>query len=72
MARMTCGSSIQRRNSARSDREVQTNRDPNRDKALARSNQPITLETYRRQDDVFDYELEFKLSGVLTTFQNLN
>ena len=29
----------------------------NRDKTLARSNQPRTSETYRRQDDVFGYEL---------------
>ena len=36
----------------------QTKRDPNRDKILARSNQPRTSETYRRQDDVFGYELQ--------------
>ena len=28
--------------------------------------------TYRRQDDVFGYELQFLLSGVLPVFQNLN
>ena len=41
----------------------QTNRDPNRDKTLARSNQPRTSETYRRQDDVSGYELQFLLSS---------
>ena len=54
------------------------NRDPNRDKSLARSNQPRTSETCRCQDDVFGYELpvstEFLLSGVLQIpiFQNLS
>ena len=48
-----------------------TNRDPNRDKTLARSNQPRTSETYRRQDDVFGYELQFLLSGVLPVVRNL-
>ena len=51
---------------------MQTNRDPNRDKTLARSNQPRKLETHRRQGDVFRYELQFLLSGVLPIFQNLN
>ena len=49
---------------------TQTNGDQNRDKILARSNQPRTSETYRRQDDVFGYELQFLLSGVLPGFQN--
>ena len=50
------------------------NRDPNRGKILARSNQPRTSETYRRQDDVFGYELQFLMSinRVLPVFQNLN
>ena len=45
--------------------------DQNRGNTLTRSNQPKTsktlktLETYRRQDDVFGYELQFLLSGVL-------
>ena len=51
---------------------TQTNRDPNRDKALARSNHPRTSETYRRQDDVFGYELQFLLSEVLPVFQDLS
>ena len=38
----------------------------------ARSNQPRTSETYRRQDDVFGCELQFLLSGVLPVLQNLN
>ena len=38
---------------------TQTNRDPNRDKVLARSSHSRTSETYRRQDDVFGYELQF-------------
>ena len=38
-------------------------RDPNRDKTLARSNQPRKSETYRCQD-VFRHELQFLLSGV--------
>ena len=51
---------------------TQTNRDPNRDRTLARSNYPRTSETYRRQDDSL-YELQFLLSsGVLLVFQNLN
>ena len=37
---------------------AQTNRDPNRDKTLARPNQPRTSETYRRHDDVFGHELQ--------------
>ena len=40
---------------------TQTKGDPNRDKILARSNQPKTSETYRRQDDVFKNELQFLL-----------
>ena len=37
------------------------------------SNHPRTSETYLRQDDVFGYELQFLLSGVLPpVFQNLN
>ena len=55
-----------------SQRATQTNRDPNRDKTLARSNQLRTSETYRRQDDVFGYKLQFLLSGVLLVFCNLN
>ena len=51
---------------------TQTNMNPNRDKILARSNQPRTSETYRHQDDVFGYELQFLLSGALPIFQNLN
>ena len=51
---------------------TQTNRDPNHDKTLARSNQPRTSETYRRQDYAFGYDLQFLLSGVLPIFQNLN
>ena len=53
---------------------TQTNRDPNRDKILARFNPPrTTSETYRRQDDVFGYELQFLLSGMLSSvFQNLD
>ena len=51
---------------------IQTNRDPNRDKILARSKQPRTSEFYRRQDDVFGFELQFLLSGLLPVFQNLN
>ena len=46
--------------------------DPNRDKTLARSNQPRTSETYRRQDDVFEYKLQFLPYGVLSVFKNLN
>ena len=42
-----------------------TNRDPNRERTLARSNQPRTSETYRRQGDVFGYELQRRLSYVL-------
>ena len=41
-------------------------------KILARSNQPRTMESYRRQDYVFEYELQFLLSGVLPVLQNLN
>ena len=41
---------------------TQTNRDPNRDKILARSNQPRTSESCRRQDHVFGHELQFLLS----------
>ena len=33
---------------------------------------PTTSKTYRRQDDVFGYKLEFLLSGVLPVFQDLN
>ena len=51
---------------------TQTNRDPNRGKTLARFNQPITSETYRRQDDVFGNEVQFLLSVVLQVFQYLN
>ena len=51
---------------------TQTNRDPNRNKILARSNQPKTSETYWRQDDIFGYEQQVLLSGVLPVFQNLN
>ena len=42
---------------------------PNRDKILARSNYPITLETFRHQADVFGYELQFLVSGVLPVFR---
>ena len=48
---------------------TQTNKDPNCDKILARSNHPDTSETYRRQDDVFGYELKCLLSGVRPVFQ---
>ena len=51
---------------------TQTNRDPNRDKTLARSNQPRILETYRCQDDVLGHEVQFLLSEVLPVYQNLN
>ena len=51
---------------------TQTNRDPDHDKILATSSQPRTSETFRRQDDVFGYEVQFLLSGVLPVFQNLN
>ena len=51
---------------------TQTNRDPNRDKTIARSNQQITSKPYRRQDGVFGYELQLLLSGALPVFQNLN
>ena len=44
----------------------------NRDKILVRSNQPRIPETYRRQDDVCGYELQFLLSEVLPVLQNLN
>ena len=53
-------------------RYTSTNRDPNRDKALVRSNPPSTSETYRRQDDVFGYKLQFLLYQVLAVFHNLN
>ena len=48
------------------------NRDPNRDKAFARSDQPRTSKTYRRQDDIFGYELRFLLSGVLPVRNIIN
>ena len=48
---------------------TQANRDPNRDKTLARSNQPRTSETYRRQDDVFGYELQFLVCEMLPVIQ---
>ena len=52
--------------------ETQTNRHPNRDKILARYNHPRTSETFRRQDDVFGYKLQFMLFKVLAAmFQNL-
>ena len=51
---------------------TQTSRDPNHYIFLARSNQLRTSESYRCQDDVFGYELQFLLSGVLLVFQNLN
>ena len=38
---------------------TQTSRDPTRDNILTRSNHPRTSETYRRQDDVLGYELQF-------------
>ena len=47
-------------------------RDPNRDKLLARSDHPRTSETSRHQDDGFRYELQFLLSRVRTVFPNLN
>ena len=50
---------------------TQTNRELNRDKPLARFNQPRTSETYRRQDDVSGYELQFQLSGMLPGFPSL-
>ena len=42
---------------------TQTNRDPDRDETLARSNHPTTSEIHRRQDDVFGYKLQFLLSA---------
>ena len=42
-------------------RYTQTNRDPNRDKVIA-----------RLRDDGLGYELQFLLSEVLPVFQNLN
>ena len=51
---------------------TQATRHPNYGKILAKPNQPRTSETYRRQDDVFRYELQFLLSGVLPAFHNLN
>ena len=48
---------------------IQTNRDPIRDKILARSNHPRTSKNHRRQDDVFGYELQFLLFKVLPGFQ---
>ena len=51
---------------------TQTNRDPNRDKILAKSYHLRTSGIYRRQDYVFGFELQLLLSGVLpVTFQNL-
>ena len=47
---------------------TQTNRDPNHDKTLAWFNKPVTSKTYRRQDDVSGYELQFLPSGVLPVF----
>ena len=47
---------------------TQTNRDPNRDIIFFRSNQPRTSETYRRHNDVLEYELQFLLSGVLPVY----
>ena len=44
----------------------------NHDKTLAWPNQPRKSETYRRQDDVFGYELRIPLSGVLLVFRKLN
>ena len=41
-----------------------------RQNPLAKSNQPRTSETYRRQDDVFG--IQFLLSGVLPVFHNVN
>ena len=51
---------------------TQTNRDPDRDKTLARSNHLTTPEIHRCQDDVFWYKLQFLLSGVLPVFWSLN
>ena len=42
------------------------------DKTLTRSNQPKTSRTYRRQDGVFGYGLQYLLFGVLPVFQSLN
>ena len=46
--------------------EPTTNRNPNRDKTLARSNQSRTPEIYRRQEDIVGYKLQFPLSEVLS------
>ena len=72
-------------NPARGHKEVRTStgaimvtarysnqQDPNRRRTLARSNQPRTPEICQRQDDIFGYELQSLLSGVLPIFQNLN
>ena len=39
---------------------------------LSRINEPETIVNYRRQDDVFGYDLQFLLSGVLPVLQNLS
>ena len=39
---------------------------------IAKSNQPRTSGTYRRQHEICGYELQFLLFGVLSVFQNLN
>ena len=44
--------------------------DPNRDRIIARSNHLSTL--HRHQNDVFECEVWFPLSGVPQVFQNLN
>ena len=51
---------------------IGTNMDPNRDKIFARFDHLRTLGTYRCQDNVFEYELRFLLSGALPVFQIVN
>ena len=52
-------------------RYLNTNRDQNHDQVFTRSTHPITSETFRRQDDVFRYELQLLGSGrALPVFQN--
>ena len=41
-----------------------------RQKNFAGSNRPRTSETYRRQENIFGYEVQFLLSGVLPVFKN--
>ena len=50
------------------DNPLHKPRDPNRDKIVARSKHPRTLEIYRRQDGVFGYQLQLLLSGELPVY----